>query len=126
MKHWLSPLLVLALLLGASLWNARCVSRSVEDWCAELEVSLALAQEADWDGARAALDAVYTSWSARQTYFHIMLEHAELDAAEALFAASRSFAQEEEGAEFRAETAELITQLRLLREMEALSVKNIL
>lgn len=126
MKHWLSPLLVLALLLGASLWNARCVERSVEDWCAELEVSLALAQAEDWDGARASLDAVYASWSARQTYFHIMLEHAELDAAEALFATSRSFAWEEEGAEFRAGIAELITQLRLLREMEALSVKNIL
>lgn len=126
MKHWLSPLLVLALLLGASLFNARSVSRNVEDWCAELEHSLALAQADDWDGARAALDTVYSSWSARQTYFHIMLEHAELDAAEALFAAARSFAQAEEGAEFRAETAELLTQLRLLREMEALSVKNIL
>ena len=126
MKHWLSPLLVLALLLGASLWNARCVSRSVEDWCAELEVSLALAQAEDWDGARDALDAVYSSWSARQTYFHIMLEHAELDAAEALFATAHSFAQAEEGAEFHANAAELLTQLRLLREMEALSVRNIL
>ena len=77
-------------------------------------------------GAREALGAVYTSWDARQTYFHIMVEHAELDAAEALFAVSHSFAESEDGAEFRANTAELLTQLRLLDEMEEISIKNIL
>lgn len=77
-------------------------------------------------GAREALGAVYASWDARQTYFHIMVEHAELDAAEALFAVSHSFAESEDGAEFRANTAELLTQLRLLDEMEEISIKNIL
>ena len=51
---------------------------------------------------------------------------AELDAAEALFAVSHSFAESEDGAEFRANTAELLTQLRLLNEMEEISIKNIL
>ena len=49
-----------------------------------------------------------------------------LDAAEALFAVSHSFAESEDGAEFRANTAELLTQLRLLNEMEEISIKNIL
>lgn len=126
MKHWLSPLLALALLLGASLWNAHYVARSVEDWCAGVEASLTAVEAEDWDTAREALDAVYVSWDARQTYFHIMVEHAELDAAEALFAVSRSFAESEEDAEFRANTADLLTQLTLLREMEAISIRNIL
>lgn len=126
MKHWLSPLLVLALLLGASLANARFVSRSVEHWCAGLEIVLDAAAREDPDGAQSALDAVYADWSRRQTYFHIMVEHAELDAAEALFAVSRSHAAEESYSELRADLAELLTQLRLLREMEALSIKNIL
>lgn len=126
MKHWLSPLLVLALLFGASLGNARSVSRSVEEWCGGLELSLTAAENGDWDGARRSLEAVYDAWSARQTYFHIMVEHAELDAAEALFAVSRSDAHEEDRTAFRADIAELFTQLALLREMEALSVKNIL
>lgn len=126
MKHWLFPLLTLFLLLGASLANADSVSRSVEDWCAGVESARAAAEENRWDDARDSLEAVYASWTSRQTYFHIMVEHAELDAAEALFAVSRSFAASEEGAEFRANTAELLTQLRLLREMEALSIKNIL
>ena len=126
MKHWLSPLLVLALLLGASLWNARTVAQSVEGWCAALETTLPAAEAEDWDTVRETLGRVYDAWNARQTYFHIMVEHAELDAAEALFAVSRSFAESEDGAEFRANTAELLTQLRLLDEMEEISIKNIL
>ncbi|MCF2620107.1 DUF4363 family protein [Oscillibacter valericigenes] len=125
-KYWLSPLLVLALLFGGAMANAHFVARSVEDWCAGVELSLAAAEAEDWDGAREALDAVYAAWDARQTYFHIMVEHEELDAAEALFAVSRSFAAAEEGAEFCANTAELLTQLALLREMEEISIKNIL
>ena len=126
MRHWLSPLRVLALLFGGAMANARYVSKSVDGWCAGVEVSLAAAEAEDWEGAREALGAVYASWDARQTYFHIMVEHAELDAAEALFAVSHSFAESEDGAEFRANTAELLTQLRLLDEMEEISIKNIL
>ena len=126
MRHWLSPLLVLVLLFGGAMANARYVSKSVVGWCAGVEASLAAAEAEDWEGAREALGAVYASWDARQTYFHIMVEHAELDAAEALFAVSHSFAESEDGAEFRANTAELLTQLRLLDEMEEISIKNIL
>jgi len=43
-----------------------------------------------------------------------------------LFAVSHSFAESEGGAESRANTAELLTQLRLLDEMEEISIKNIL
>ena len=81
MRHWLSPLLVLALLFGGAMANARYVSKSVDGWCAGVEASLAAAEAEDWEGAREALGAVYASWDARQTYFHIMVEHAELDAA---------------------------------------------
>ena len=114
MRHWLSPLLVLALLFGGAMANARYVSKSVDGWCAGVEASLAAAEAEDWEGAREALGAVYASWDA------------ELDAAEARFAVSHSFAESEDGAEFRANTAELLTQLRLLNEMEEISIKNIL
>lgn len=126
MRHWLTPLLVLVLLLSGTAANARYVARSVDGWCAGLETALSAAEMEDWGGTQRTLDAVYASWSARQTYFHIMIEHEELDAAEALFAVSRSFAAHEDGAEFCANTADLFTQLQLLREMEEISIKNIL
>ena len=126
MKKAIAAAVLLALLFGGAMANARYVSKSVDGWCAGVEVSLVAAEAEDWEGAREALGAVYASWDARQTYFHIMVEHAELDAAEALFAVSHSFAESEDGAEFRANTAELLTQLRLLNEMEEISIKNIL
>ena len=43
MRHWLSPLLVLALLFGGAMANARYVSKSVDGWCAGVEASLAAA-----------------------------------------------------------------------------------
>ena len=43
MRHWLSPLLVLALLFGGAMANAHYVSKSVDGWCAGVEASLAAA-----------------------------------------------------------------------------------
>ena len=126
MKHWLTPLLVLLLLFTASMANAHYVARSVEDWCSGLELSLSAAEAGDWTQTRAALQSVYASWNEKQTYFHIMIDHDALNAAESLFAVSRRFAAAEESAEFCANTADLFTQLALLREMEEISIRNIL
>ena len=55
-----------------------------------------------------------------------MLEHDAVDGAEAMFRRAEAFAETEELSEFRAELADLTSQLRLLAEMERLSIKNIL
>ena len=120
------PFCLLLALFGAALLNAAVADGLVTDWCAALDKLQDTAQAENWDSVRDDLSALHESWDARQTYFHIMVEHAELDAAEALFAVSHSFAESEDGAEFRANTAELLTQLRLLDEMEEISIKNIL
>ena len=126
MKHWLPPFLVLALLFGGAMANARCVAQSVEDWCAGVETALAAAEMENWDGALDAIDAVYGDWDARQTYFHVMAEHDELDAVETLFAVLHSSIESKDAEELRANAAELLTQLRLLRETEEISIRNIL
>ena len=126
MKHILFPTAILLTLFGLSLWNAQIVADHVESWCSELEAIQTSAEQEDWDDVTRSLEHVYEAWSKQQTYFHIMIEHAELDAAEALFAKSASFAYEQDTAEFRANTAELLSQLYLLREMEEISIKNIL
>lgn len=126
MRHWLSPLLY-SRCSSAARWPTRVMSQKV--WTAGARAWKPLLpppRRRTGRGRAKRLGAVYASWDARQTYFHIMVEHAELDAAEALFAVSHSFAESEDGAEFRANTAELLTQLRLLNEMEEISIKNIL
>ena len=47
MRHWLTPLIVLALLLGGTAANARYVARCVDGWCAGLEAALSAAGAED-------------------------------------------------------------------------------
>ena len=56
----------------------------------------------------------------------IILQHDELNEVESLLARADSFAFEQDEAEFRACVAELQSQLRVLSEMQEISIPNIL
>ncbi|MDD5913829.1 MAG: DUF4363 family protein [Oscillospiraceae bacterium] len=126
MKYFWIPCVILAAVFSLSLLNAYTVGETVSEWCGELQSAQQSADEGNWAETQRTLAGTYEKWGARQSYFHIVTVHAELDEVEALFAKSRSFALEQDEAEFRANTAELITQLKLLAEMQEISVKNIL
>ena len=126
MKYFLVPAAVLALLLGVSLWNAAAVDAAIEPWCAAVEQARDSAAREDWDGAARIVRETRRAWEARQVYFHIVTAHDELEAADALFAAAQSFAEERDAAEFRADVAQLIAQLRVVAEMQRLTLRNIL
>ena len=51
MKYFWIPAALLALLLGASLANARLVEAEVEPWCEAIEASVASAENGDWETA---------------------------------------------------------------------------
>ena len=122
---WIPVCLLLAL-FGAALVNAAVADGLVEDWCAELDRLQDTAQAEDWDTVRADLALLHEGWDEHATYFHIILQHDELNEVESLLACADSFAFEQDEAEFRACVAELQSQLRVLSEMQQVSVKNIL
>ena len=126
MKYFSIPCAILALILALSLFNAKAMDNYVADWCEELDAAQEAADGGNWAEAEQLVRSVHEIWDEKQSYFHIVSVHAELDEAEALLAKSLSFAREQDGAEFRANTAELITQLRLLSEIQEISIKNIL
>lgn len=126
MKDLFIPAALLSLLLGLALWNAHAIKEDVEPWCATLAEASEAAARGDWEAAEREVLATHESWDAKHPYFHIVTAHDELDQADALFAAAESFAQEREAAEFRAEIAELIVQLRVVAEMQKLTVRNVL
>ena len=126
MKYFYIPCAILALILALSLYNAKAMDNCVTDWCEELGAAQESAGDGNWAEAEHWVRSVHDAWDEKQSYFHIVSVHAELDEAEALLAKSLSFALEQDDAEFRANTAELITQLRLLSEIQEVSIKNIL
>ena len=120
------PFLLLLSLFGATLANAAVADGLVTGWCAALDNLQDTAQAEDWDSVRGNLSAFHESWDAYATYFHIILQHDELNEVESLLARADSFAFEQDEAEFRACVAELKSQLLVLSEMQEISIRNIL
>lgn len=122
----LPPICVLSALLALSLWNEGHIRRETDRWRAQLLTADALSRSGEWAEALDALWESYDDWSRSQTYLHIVARHDTVDDAEAMYRRAAAFAQAEEPSEFLAETADLRDQLRLLAEMEALTIRNIL
>ena len=118
MKAILPPVLLLCALLGFSLWNGAVISRETEACSAAVEQARSAAE--------GALRRGYDRWQSRQTYLHIVEPHAAVEETEAMFRRAFAFAALQEDAEFQAETAGLLAQLRVLAEMEQLRIGNIL
>lgn len=123
---YLPSIAVLSAILAFSLWNDAHMSSETSRWCAQLDQADALVQEERWEEAQAKLTESYEDWSSRQTYLHIVSQHGAVDDAEAMYRRAMAFADTRELSEFRAELSDLRDQLRLLAEMERLSLKNVL
>ena len=122
MKPLAVSLAVLAAILAFSLWTGCYVRGRTEAWSDQLAATDELAQQERWEDAEAGLQRAYADWDAIQT----LMEHDALDEAEALFATAFAACDEQDGPDFHAAMAQLNTQLHLLAETQAISVKNIL
>lgn len=126
MKAFYIPVGLLVVILGFSLWTSRYVEQQTERWNAMLEEIEELAREEVWAEAEVRLEAAYADWDARQTFFHTIMDHSELDEAENLFAGAFAVCRERDSADFHTLLSQLAGQLRLLSETQCVSVKNIL
>ena len=122
----LPPLAILAAVLAFSLWSGSAVRADSLRWRQQLEQAEALAQQENWAAAAETLSGSYRDWSGQQKKLHILLRHDVIDDAEAMYLRAMAFAATEEPNEFRAELADLRSQLRLLAELEQFSLKNVL
>lgn len=120
------PFAALAAILALSLWNGAVMASDTGRWRAQLDGIAPLIDAEDWPAIEHLLVESYSDWSARQTYLHTVTEHSAVDDAEAMYRRCMAFAAAREPSELRAETADLRQQLRLLAEMERLSLRNIL
>ena len=122
----LPPIFVLAALLAFSLWNIRHMEGETDRWREQLQAADRLALSGEWAEALDALWESYDDWSHSQTYLHISSHHDAVDDAEAMYRRAIAFGETEELSEFHAELSDLRDQLRLIAEMEALNIRNVL
>lgn len=126
MKPLYLPLLALAVVLAFSLRAGNYVEQRTLVWREMLSAADDTAQLEQWDEARQQLEQAYANWDSSQTFFHTIMEHNELDEAESLFATVFAACDARDAPDFHAAVAQLDSQLRLLAETQAVSVKNIL
>ena len=126
MKNFYIPVGILVLILGFSLWTGRYVELRTEHWTALLEQADQEGRLENWNSARDQMDRIYEDWQSSQTFFHIIMDHEELDSAEDLFAGAFAMCREEDDADFHQLLAQLMKRLELLSETQQASVKNIL
>lgn len=126
MKYFWFPAVVLALLLGLSLWNGSRVGREVDGWCGIVEEARADARRGDLSAATERMAELNEDWRVQRTYYHSILEHGELDDVEELLTRAASALESGDADSFDAEAAALAGQLRILAEMQGLSMENIL
>ncbi len=126
MKVLRIPCFILLLLLTFTLFNSTAVSKRCRDWTAQLDIIDQKADAEQWSDANADLENLYRNWTSCQTWFHTVIEHKEIDAAEALLQRCLVLCEEEDDVEFRATLADLRSQFSLLDEMERVSIKNIM
>ncbi len=126
MKTFTIPVGVLAVLLAFSLWTGRFVEKNTELWVGQLEAVDDTARQEEWQEALRQLEGVHGSWEEHQTFFHTIMNHDDLDEAEALFVEALAVCEEMDDADFHPLLSRLMKQLELLSEAHSISIKNIL
>lgn len=126
MKNFYIPVGILAVILGFSLWAGRYVDLRTGHWNALLEQADQAGRQEEWASAREQMDQIYKDWQSSQVFFHIIMDHDELDEAENLFAGAFAVCREEDDADFHQLLAQLMKQLELLAETQQTNLKNIL
>lgn len=126
MKAYFLSALTLLAVLALALWNSDSMTERTQRWQGQLDQVEVLIADDAWDQASEALEESYRDWSASQTYLHIVSHHDVLDDAEAMYRRCAVFIRIREESSLLGELSDLRHQLRLLAEMEQLSIKNVL
>ena len=126
MKRFWAAITILAVLLGATLWNAWYAEQLTGGLAQQLKQAQELAAQGDWEGASELSRRAFQRWQDHQTYLHVLMRHSDTDQILCSFRALEQYLTLEEPDQYTAANAELITQLELLAEMEQPSLVNIL
>lgn len=126
MKHILSSVFLLLLILALSFWNASAVTRMTDRWRDQITQATTLAKENRWEEAAEAIKKSHRDWSSRQQYLHVILKHDVIEEAQMMYHRTIAFAQTKADAEFLAEAESLSALLKILAETEQFSLNNLM
>lgn len=127
MKHlWISAAIIAALAAGA-LANVWYLGQFVDGLALTLEQAQQSAEAGDTERAIRLTQRAQGQFDEKAPYLHITLSHQDIDNIEISFGEVLEYLRfQEQGGEYTAANARLLTQLYLLAEAEQLTLKNLL
>ena len=126
MRRICISLIVLAALFCATLFNTHYLNGYTQELIGLLSEAEACAGTGDWDAAAHKTDAALERWNSHEGYLHVVLQHKDTDEILLDFQEVRQLiAHQEDGGEYAAVNARLISRIGLLYEMEQLNLKNL-
>lgn len=126
MKRFVIAAVILAIMLGGSLYNAWYAQTLTEGLSRRLEHSHQLAQQGCWDQAAHLTWEVYQDWQSHHFYLHTVMRHSDTDQILRGFRCVLQYLTLQEMDQYAAANADLIAQIRLLSEMEQATLVNVL
>ena len=125
-RLWLS-VGILITLSALTLYNTHYLNSYTKELTTLLNQAENCAADGDWDAAADKTEAALDRWKSHETYLHMVLQHGDTDEVLLSFQeVQKLIAYQEDGGEYSAANARLITQIGLLYEMEQLNWKNLI
>lgn len=120
------PLAVLAATLAVTLVCGSVLGRQCDAWNDRLTAAEHQIVVENWSKAEAELVELEESWDRWQRGLHTILEHDVLEEADSLLHQCLVLCREKDTAALRVAVSELRDQWALIREMQRLSIENVL
>ncbi len=117
---------VLVSIFFASFATARWTENITNSYIQRLEYAEKLSDKEHWQEAQQITQEVYQDWQNRSFPLYTLLRHSDLDKIMVCFQSVSQYVELQDKEPYTANNAQLIAQLRLLAEMEQLSLENIL
>lgn len=124
-RLWGAAALLLAL-LALSLGNARYARSLTASMAGRLAQAQTMAAQGDWARAGDLAGESFHTWQSHQLYLHVVMRHGDTDQILLSFRALQQYLDLEDAGQYAAASAQLITQLELLAQLERPSLDNIL
>lgn len=126
MKAFYIPASLLVLFLLFSLWVSAYVQEQTDSWITAVENLSIPSEEEHWHEIESELLALHKDWTNSQRFFHLILDHEDLDDAEKYFSGALAACREEDSVEFSIHLAQLVSQFIFLGDTQEVTLKNIL
>ncbi len=124
-KPFFIAILILAALFTAGFMNGQTIGQLSDGMDEQLQLSRAAAVEGRWEDATEAFSAANDTWKAHEAYFHVVIDHKEIDEMESLFSEAGSYAHQQDSNRYCTSTACLSVRLSHMKEAQQMNWKNI-